>query len=137
MPVELLDFEPRVFPPLSGETPLTALQEEILELKRSRNAVILAHNYQIEPIQRISDYLGDSLGLAYAARETDADVILFCGVHFRAEPRKSLIREKPSFSRMRMRGARFLIRARLTSWNPGRRRIPTSTRSRTSIARRP
>jgi quinolinate synthase len=80
MPTELPEIEPKVFPPVTTDQPLTALQEEILALKKERNAVILAHNYQIEPIQRIADYLGDSLGLAYAAMETDADVILFCGV---------------------------------------------------------
>ncbi|NBD37580.1 MAG: quinolinate synthase NadA [Verrucomicrobia bacterium] len=88
MAVELPAIEPKVFPPRREDEPLSALQKEILELKDKRNAIILAHNYQIEPIQRLADYLGDSLGLSYAAAEADADVILFCGVHFMAETAK-------------------------------------------------
>jgi len=70
------------------------LVEEIQEWKKKRNAILLAHNYQLPEIQDIADVLGDSLALARAAVDTTADTIVFCGVHFMAETAAMLNPEK-------------------------------------------
>src|ERR1039458_6921469 len=87
--------------PMFGATdaPLTlehipALQDEVRALARERDAVILAHNYQLPEIQDLADYVGDSLGLSQQAARADAEAIVFSGLHFMAETASILCPEK-------------------------------------------
>jgi len=90
---ELPTIQPTFAPELSPEE-IDALSAEIRELAAQRNAVILAHNYQLPEIQDVANIMGDSLGLSRQAAATEAEVIAFCGVHFMAETASILSPEK-------------------------------------------
>jgi quinolinate synthase len=80
--------------PLAGDENVPELSRQVRELAAERNAVILAHNYQVPEVQAVADYVGDSLGLSQKAAAAGADTIAFCGVHFMAETASILSPEK-------------------------------------------
>ena len=89
-----LPMAPLDTPPDLAPEDVRALQDEVRELARERDAVILAHNYQRPEVQDVADYVGDSLGLSRQGAATDATTIAFCGVHFMAETASILSPEK-------------------------------------------
>jgi quinolinate synthase len=97
-PIELPTLTPAADPPFSAAVlnpdEVARLQDEVRALAEERNAVILAHNYQVPEVQDVAHFVGDSLGLSRRAADTDADVIAFCGVHFMAETASILSPDK-------------------------------------------
>jgi quinolinate synthase len=98
---------------------IAALQDEVRELALARDAVILAHNYQLPEVQDVADFVGDSLGLSQQAAQTDATTIAFCGVHFMAEtaailsPTKTVLIPDPDAG---CSLAESITAAQLTAW---------------------
>ncbi|MCD6516897.1 MAG: quinolinate synthase NadA [Candidatus Aminicenantes bacterium] len=105
------------------------LKEKIEQLKRERNAVILAHNYQAGEVQDIADYLGDSLGLSIKASRVDKEVIVFCGVYFMAETAAILAPDKTVLipdEKARCPMADMIRKSQLEKWknkNPGSKTV--------------
>jgi quinolinate synthase len=89
-----LPMAPLATPPALAPEDVPALQDEVRELAREHDAVVLAHNYQRPEVQDVADYVGDSLGLSRQGAATDATTIAFCGVHFMAETASILSPEK-------------------------------------------
>ena len=114
-PVPVLDLSP---------DEIAELTEEIRALAAERDAMILAHNYQVPEIQDVADYVGDSLGLSRKAAAADGAVIAFCGVHFMAETASILSPDKTVLIPDLDAGSRCRTRSPPTSFATGSRDIP-------------
>jgi quinolinate synthase len=79
---------------MSYDNEIEELKQKVIELKRKKGAIILAHNYQREEVQEVADFIGDSLELSRKAAQAESDFIVFCGVHFMAETAKILSPQK-------------------------------------------
>jgi len=116
-------------------TPFSGSREdlvaEVTRLKRERNAVILSHNYQVPEVQDIADYVGDSLGLSQVAARTEADVIVFCGVHFMAETASIISPQKRVLLPDLGAGCSLAQLLTLIGCGPGRKNIQMQSSFRT------
>ena len=92
--IPLPTIPPKSLPAPLGEEEIARLDDEVRALAAERDAVILAHNYQVPEVQEVADFVGDSLGLSRQAAGTDAELIVFCGVHFMAETASILSPDK-------------------------------------------
>ena len=108
----------------NDEEYIQALRKKILELKKKRNAIIVAHNYQRDEIQDIADITGDSLALSKAVAKTDAAVVVFCGVQFMAETASILSPDKTILLPVKEAGCTLADMANVRSVKQMRKRFP-------------